>query len=127
MRKRDRSKCFSRIHENVVAARRLDKRRPTAKPSPGTDLHASSEFLKRGCQMTPGTLPTEAATVNIIPIMTVDAARARGIDHLAWTGVTRSTREIFVCSIDYEPGLLVVIKIPDPPVSSVVAKIARRT
>ena len=74
--------------------------------------------------MTSVTLWAEASVMLVILLVTTDAGR-RGYDLLVHTfGVTGITIEPFMSAVEFEAGPCIVIKVPEFPVSYVVAVLA---
>ena len=67
---------------------------------------------------------SESAEMDVVPIVAINAATTRGVRRVTGTRVTGTTREFLVRAVNDKARTLVMIKIPDTPITRVVTGIA---
>jgi len=92
-----------------------------------TDCDPAAQITEVGSEMAACALLSEAAVMYIVPVVAINAAATRGVHLVSRARMTRHTRELFVRTIDYEPRFLMMIEVPDAPVTCVVTNVAGRS
>lgn len=86
--------------------------------------YATTKFLERRIEMAARAILSESAEMHVVPIVAINAATTRGVHRVTATRVTKNTGEFLVCTVNDKARTLVMIKIPDTPITRVVTGIA---